>query len=142
MQVIKPVGTCVTCQTQFKLLNELYGMYKTLPEPGIKGVLQATVEEYNQHHKEVHPVHPDAVTPEKKQGVKDLLKQFEGIQVFDANGVPLVHNGLVFAYKNHLVAVGPSTRENLGAFIPALSTVTLEEHCVEMWHEYFGGKEE
>lgn len=62
MQVIKPVNTCEQCQQHFKQLQVLYGIYKACPsDPGAVGVLQAELDAYRQHHKEHHPIHPDAV---------------------------------------------------------------------------------
>lgn len=62
MQVIKPVDACEQCQGHFKELQKLYAMHKACPsDPGAIGVLQASLEAYRQHHKAVHPVHPDSV---------------------------------------------------------------------------------
>jgi hypothetical protein len=65
MQVIKPVDDCSACQAQFKELKTFYGMYKACPsDPGATGLLQGSLETYRAHHKDVHPVHPDAMKPE------------------------------------------------------------------------------
>lgn len=143
MQVIKPVDTCSICQSQIANLKDLYSMYKALPEPGAQGILSAALDEYNQHHKEQHPIHPDTLA--KRQVIKDLIKEFEGLQIYGVvgeNGRAILSEGVLFVYKNHLVAMGPDGVEDIGIFDPAQSAMTLEERCNEVWDVLFGYEEE
>lgn len=60
MQVMKPVDSCPVCQHKFQELRSLYGMHKACPaDPGARAVLAAALDEYNEHHRVVHPLHPD-----------------------------------------------------------------------------------
>ena len=68
MQVIKPVDKCFACQSLFQSLRSLYGMYSVCPsDPGAASLFEEVLKEYAQHHKTVHPVHPDAVVKDAGQ---------------------------------------------------------------------------
>ncbi|BCL83160.1 hypothetical protein ccbrp13_56250 [Ktedonobacteria bacterium brp13] len=76
-----------------------------------------------------------------------FLQEFPGVKVFgmvNEKGKPLVDDGLVFAYKDRIIVmdVKEDKLEDYGTFLRCFSSMTLEERCMEIWHEYFEEREE
>jgi hypothetical protein len=76
---------------------------------------------------------------------KQILKEFPGLRGFgmvDGDGCVYTNEGLILAYKNHVLAldVANSRVIDCGVFLPALSNITLEEFCICAWQEHFGQK--
>lgn len=78
-----------------------------------------------------------------QQSASQIIKEFPGLRGFgmvDSVGVPHTHEGLILAYKNHVIAVDVKNSQviDCGFFINSMSSITLEDFCIEAWNEHFG----
>lgn len=78
---------------------------------------------------------------------KKSLKELPWVRAFgmvDEKGKPQIEKGFVFACRGRIIVVDLQEEklDDYGTFIAALSTMALEERCIDIWHEYFDKKEE
>jgi hypothetical protein len=78
-----------------------------------------------------------------KQLASQIIKEFPGLRGFgimDEDGKVYTEEGLILAYKNHVIAVDVKNSKviDCGVFINSMSSISLEEFCIECWQEHFG----